>query len=319
MICLNKLRNFTFLLILIPSIAGTIKITSACTIFTILNDDKVLFGNNEDWYNPNTYIWFDLPEKNKFGGVYLGFDDFFPQGGMNENGLCFDANALPKMALNNHPELLSPLKWIVLHIIEECDNISQVIQIAQLYNWGTSMTYQVHFADASGDAVVISPGSDGEINFTRKNVGEGFLVSTNFNLGYPLNGWTPCWRYPIATEMLDDIDHEDNLTVVAIRDILNATHQKGTYATKYSNIFDLVTQDIYIYQNHNFKEVVKLNLKDELAKGEEKYIRIEDLFTQQTTQVTTQETQTKKTSTAPLLIFVISLCVIPIIRREIFR
>ncbi|MFX0085508.1 MAG: hypothetical protein ACFFAU_07530 [Candidatus Hodarchaeota archaeon] len=249
MIRKNKLSTFILLLVLIPFIAGSIKTASACTIFTISNGDKVLFGNNEDWYNPNTYIWFDLPEKDKFGRVYLGFDDLFPQGGTNENGLCFDANALPKMTLNYHPELLSSSKWIALHIIERCDNISQVIQMAQLYNWGTSMAYQVHFADAFGDAVVISPGSDGEINFTRKNVGDGFLVSTNFNVGYPINDWTPCWRYPRATEMLDDIYHEDNLTVEAIRDILNATHQKGTYATKYSNIFDLVTQDIYIYQN----------------------------------------------------------------------
>ncbi len=314
MITRNKLHTLVLLLILISFLAGTIKTTSACTIFTISNGDKVLFGNNEDWYDPNTYIWFEMPEKGKYGGVYLGFDNFFPQGGMNENGLCFDANALPQMTLNNHPELLSSQGWIVKHIMDRNSNISEVIKTAQEYNWGTSMAYQVHFADAYGDAVVISSGSDGELNFTRKNAGDGFLVSTNFNVGYPINGWIPCWRYPVATEMLDNINHEDNLTVESVGDILNATHQEGTYATKYSNIFDPVTHDFYIYQNYNFKEVIKLNLDEELAKGEEKYIRIDDLFSQMT-----KTAQTEKTHEAPIIIFLLSLIALIMIRRKILH
>jgi penicillin V acylase-like amidase (Ntn superfamily) len=247
--------------------------------------------------------------------VYLGFDNFFPQGGMNDNGLCFDVNALPAMSLNNHPELLSSQMWVVKHLIDVCENISEVIQVAQEYNWGSSMAYQVHFADASGDAVVISPGTDGELNFTRKNTGEGFLVSTNFNVGYPTNGWTPCWRYPLATEMLEKIDHEDNLSVNTIRDILDATHQEGTYATRYSNIFDLKNRDIYIYQNYNFGDVVRLNLDEELAKGSENYILISDLFSSTTT--TTQVSQAKKTEQAPFFIVFSSFLVLVIIRKRV--
>ncbi|MFX1283425.1 MAG: carcinine hydrolase/isopenicillin-N N-acyltransferase family protein [Promethearchaeota archaeon] len=311
--------SFTFSLTLIFIFTCFIRSGSACTICTVSSGEKVLFGNNEDWTNPNTYIWFELSNEEKFGGVYLGFDDFFPQGGMNEYGLCFDANALPKMTLNNHPELPYSQKWIVKHILELCANISQVIQVAQEFNWGTSIAYQVQFADMFGDAIVISAGTDGELNFTRKNVGDGFLLSTNFNVGYPKNGWIPCWRYTIAFDMLSDIAQEDNLTVEAIRDILNATHQEGTYATKYSNIFDLITRDIYIYQNFNFKKVVKLNLDKELAKGNENPILISDLFSQTTTKIlnkTTQETQTETTQEVPLLFYLSSLIIIFLIRRR---
>lgn len=302
MILYKKTFFFTFI-ILIFLIIGTIRSTSACTIFTVSRGDKVFFGNNEDWTNPNTYIWFELPKEGKYGGVYLGFDNFFPQGGMNEKGLCYDANALPKMTLNDHPELQHSQEWIVKHIMDVCDNISQVIQVAQEFNWGTSIAYQVHLADAFGDAVVISAGTDGELNYTRKNAGEGFLVSTNFNVGYPTNGWTPCWRYPTATEMLNNINQEEELDVEAIRDILDATHQEGTYATKYSNIFDLVNRDIYIYQNFNFKDVVRLNLDEELAKGKEEYILISTLFSQRTT------------SEAPLVFLFSSIFIIIMIRR----
>jgi penicillin V acylase-like amidase (Ntn superfamily) len=292
---------------------ATTTVTSACTIFTISYGDTVLFGNNEDWSNPNTYIWFELPEEGKFGGVYLGFDDFLSQGGMNEYGLCFDVNALPQMTLTNHPELLYHQGWVVNHLMDVCMNISQVIRIAQEYNWGSSMAYQVHFADANGDAVVISPGSDGELNFTRKIVGDGSFVSTNFNVGYPTNGWTPCWRYPIATSMLDEIDSENNLTVNSIRDILNETHQEGTYATRYSNIFDLKSRDIYIYQNYLFDEVVRLNLDEELAKGNENYILISNLFSS----TTTESTQSEKTEQVPFLFIFSTLLFLVIIRRRI--
>jgi penicillin V acylase-like amidase (Ntn superfamily) len=313
MIRQKKISFFIFLLMVIFIIACTIRSSSACTIFTVSGGDKVLFGNNEDWTNPNTYIWFELSEEEKFGGVYLGFDNFFPQGGMNEKGLCFDANALPVMSLNYHPELPYSQGWTVKHIIDVCDNISQVIQVAQEFNWGTSMAYQVHFADASGDAVVISPGTDSELNFTRKISGEGFIVSTNFNVGYPENGWTPCWRYTTATEMLDNIAHEDNLTVEAIRDVLDAAHQEGKYATRYSNIFDLINHDVYIYQNFNFKKVVKLNLDEELAQENESYIPISDLFSR----TTIQESQTEKTQEAPIIFLFISLVAIIIFRRKI--
>ncbi|MFW9855140.1 MAG: hypothetical protein ACFFFG_08760 [Candidatus Thorarchaeota archaeon] len=314
MVSHKELHSIMFLLMLIFFIVGASNAVSACTIFTVSNENKVLFGNNEDWSNPNTYLWFEFQEEGKFGGVYLGFDDFFPQGGMNEKGLCFDANALPKMTLNNHPELLSPKEWIVKHIMDMGNNISDVIRVAQEFTWGNSMAYQVHFADANGDALVISPGTDGELNFTRKRPEDKYLVSTNFNVGYPPNGWTPCWRYQVATEMLNNLDHENDLTVEAVRDILNATHQEGTYATRYSNVFDLKNTDIYIYQNHNFSDIVKLNLGEELAKGEERYIPISDLFSQ----MNTTDTQAEKTQEAPILILLSSLIILFIIRRMKF-
>ncbi|MFX1255819.1 MAG: hypothetical protein ACFFCZ_29710 [Promethearchaeota archaeon] len=124
--------------------------------------------------------------------------------------------------------------------------------------------------------MVVSAGPDQELAFTRKN-NSNYLVSTNFNLANPDNGLYPCWRYDIAESMLEDINNENDLTIEAFRDILDAVHQEGTYGTKYSNIFDLKTQEIYVYYNHDFSEFIKLNLAEELDKGRHEY-RISDLF-----------------------------------------
>ncbi len=52
------------------------EISSACTIFTVSDNVTVYFGNNEDYSDPNTYYWADIPEDGKYDGIYFGFDNF---------------------------------------------------------------------------------------------------------------------------------------------------------------------------------------------------------------------------------------------------
>src|SRR5262245_30333922 len=61
-----------------------------CTIFLLTDTNHVLFCNNEDWSNTKTRIWFVPAEAKRYGCVYVGFDDGFPQGGMNTEGLASD-------------------------------------------------------------------------------------------------------------------------------------------------------------------------------------------------------------------------------------
>jgi hypothetical protein len=66
--------------------ASLISRVSACTILTASEGETVLFGNNEDFSNPKTYYWVIPPSNDTYGGVYFGFDDLWPQGGVNEKG-----------------------------------------------------------------------------------------------------------------------------------------------------------------------------------------------------------------------------------------
>jgi hypothetical protein len=59
-------------------------VPESCTIFTSSYGDTVLFGNNEDYINPNTYYWVVPLSSGDYGAVYFGFDNFWPQGGINE-------------------------------------------------------------------------------------------------------------------------------------------------------------------------------------------------------------------------------------------
>ncbi|NIM49341.1 MAG: hypothetical protein GTO22_08800 [Gemmatimonadales bacterium] len=266
-------------------------VPGSCTIFAASFGNTVLYGNNEDYNNPNTYYWVRPPGEGTYGGVYLGFDNFSPQGGMNERGLAFDYNALPEAPLNPHPEL-PDAGAIMRRIQQTCATVEDAIAVAKSYNWGRSLRWQVLLADATGDAAVISAGPDGELAFTRKPIGDGFLVSTNFNRANPRNAFGdsyPCWRYEKAVEMLERIDEEADLTVDYFRSILDAVHIEGAVGnTLYSNVFDLRNGLIYLYHWHQFDEVAVLNVAEELAKAPPP-TQIRDLFSRETVERAAEE------------------------------
>lgn len=61
-----------------------------CSMIKLTKNGKTIVGNNEDQMNPNTRIWFEKNKNGGYGAVYVGFDNLFPQGGMNTMGLVFD-------------------------------------------------------------------------------------------------------------------------------------------------------------------------------------------------------------------------------------
>ena len=260
----------------------------SCTIFTASYGDTVLFGNNEDWINPNTYYWTVPSSGRDYGVVYFGFDNFRPQGGINEKGLAFDVNALPKAALNPHPEL-PRVKSPFYEFLKKYSTVEEVIDRVKSYSWESAWRAQLHVADRTGDAVVISAGPDGEIAFTRKQEGNGHLVSTNFNRANLQNGRYPCWRYDTAVSMLEEIQNEDALTAEYLRSILDAVHIEGSSVnTVYSNILDLKNGIIYLYHWNQFDEVVKLDVAEEMTRAPST-TRIRDLFSQETVEQASKE------------------------------
>lgn len=272
-------RASVICLLLISIISINAGVAEACTILTVTQDDIVLFGNNEDYSNPNTCYWVVPSQNGTYGGVYFGFDDFWPQGGVNEMGLAFDINALPEAPLNPHPELPGLDDYEGYIVLQNCATVDEAVELVKKFNWGKAMWGQIHFADAKGDAVVVSAGPDRELSFTRKEIGEGFLVSTNFNLAF-----TPddermglCWRYDKAVELLK-IGRDEDLTTDFVKDVLDAVHVEGANInTLYSNIFDLRNGVIYVYYFHQYDEVVKLNVTDEIANTKEP-VPLKNLF-----------------------------------------
>lgn len=264
-----------------------------CTIFNASKNGLVLAGNNEDLNATDSRIWFFPPAPGKFGYVYVGSDSYGIQGGMNDQGLFFDYNALGFSKMNPSPEKL-PIKgwrWLVNKIMSECATVEDVVALLDKYNlawWGPN---QVMYADATGASVVIGAKRNGDLSIVRKK--GDYQVSTNFSLANPEFGAStyPCSRYDIANEMLENMEE---LTADYFEKILAATHQEATYPTVYSNICDLTNKEIYVYNFHNFEEFAKFNLEEEFKKGKQSY-EILSLFPRKThAQRAFEEAQARK-------------------------
>ncbi len=257
--------------------------TEYCSIFSISVGDTVYFGSNEDFLLDGTYAWFvprqDYNISNQIlnlpGMILLGFDnnnhvvDGKFQGGMNEYGLCWDANGLPPVSMfwntsGKEVWYFNYSIWIWMQPLLECRNVNDVITWFSTYDLGDEFGGQSHFCDAEGNAVVVSVNSTG--NFTYTTMGtDSFLVSTNFNVAWPDNHYDPypCERYLTVTTMLEELDTEEELTAEACQDILETV---VVSQTSYSNVFDPVNQEMYLNIYQDFSKTAKVNLHDELAK-----------------------------------------------------
>jgi hypothetical protein len=131
---------------------------------------------------------------------------------------------------------------------------------------------QMHFADTTGDAVIISAGTDGEMVFTRKASGDAFLVSTNFNVANPSNGYGyPCWRYDRAGERLGQLLAGDApVTSRDITGVMDAVHvSSGSGWTIETMVADMVNGVVYVYFFYQYDRPLVLNVREELANPRE--------------------------------------------------
>lgn len=244
----------------------------SCTIFTASDGKTVLVGNNED-SSPTlkTYLWFRPASKQKYGFVIWGAQKQFPEGGMNEKGLFWDAAALmqaiPIQLDASKPDFKG---YFVDKALAECATVEEVVQLVKRYNLVWQDRAQVLVADASGDYALI------HANYVirKSDKQKPYMAVANF----PLYNFDPahatCYRYNTAQTLLG----ENSVSVPLFKKILSkAAQQSVDNATIYSQIADLKNGQFYLYQHHNFEKEVKINLADELREGVHR-IEIKNLF-----------------------------------------
>jgi uncharacterized protein (TIGR03435 family) len=267
---LRRLRSTRFAAIALGCLMGLVSRATldACTAFCAVGGGRVLVGNNEDWSNPRTRLWFVPAKPGSFGRMYVGFDDRVPQGGMNEHGLWFDGFAAPAIgAAADAPALPRFDGNLVDTAMAQCKTVGEVVDLFSRYDRGFLVEGILMFADASGDAVAI------ERNAIVRKTARHF-VQTNFHLS-GTSRLTPDRRFATATSMLERAG--DEISIELARQILDATHQKGGAPTLYSNIYDLQSRTMHLYYFHDFTRAVTFNLAEELEKGE-RILDIPSLF-----------------------------------------
>jgi hypothetical protein len=238
-----------------------------CTAFLVCGDGEVLMGNNEDFWNPEVRIWFVPAKEGRFGRAYLGYDNLYPQGGMNEKGLAFDGFATGRTPLRKQEGKEVFGGQLLDEVMATCATVEDVVEMLAHYDLSMLEHAMLMYSDKSGDSVII----EGD-EFLRK---EGsFQVVTNFYQSRQENDHARCPRFNVAVGKLEAAKE---VSIARCRRVLAATAQEGAAPTQYSNVFDLKKGLIYLYHFHNFQEVVVFDLRMELKKGEH-VLEIADLF-----------------------------------------
>ena len=240
----------------------------SCTIVSAVGEDGQVWNmNNEDGpldvgtflaVFPRTdstrYGYYSLaylsPEEAAGGGI---------QGGMNEAGLTFDFNAIRHIDFEMGDRRPYPggNAAILPYLLGNLSTVEEVVDFFATYWFENGFTSaQMHVADRSGTFALIS--ASGVYVAER---GEA-LVSTNFDICGQEDG-SYCWRYPLATEMLEasPINRERML------DIARKTSVDGRGHTLYSNVQNLTTGDIWFVGRENKESVVHVRLSELLARG----------------------------------------------------
>lgn len=237
-----------------------------CTMVMVAKGDVMLAGNNEDYLNPNTKMWIYPASRGEYGRICFGFDDGFTQGGMNDRGLFIDGNALSPTAWKADPAKPDFKDGNLMdHILAHCATVDEVIAFFYKYNHKSLKYAKFPIADAGGDSAVVEWGQ-GKVQCIKRT--GRYQISTNFvQTDFKPEDY-PCARYRMAEKILGAAD---TVSVGLVRSVLSATHSEYKYPTLYSNIYDLKNKKVYLYNFHNFEEVVILDLADALKKGKQTF------------------------------------------------
>ena len=224
---------------------------AACTIFMATQGDLTLVGNNEDWKETATRAWFLAPEEGKYGRVFFGFENGWAQGGMNEKGLCYDWVAGYKEDWSPDPEKKQLIGNVSEKILEKAATVEEALAFFGKYNVPPFAMAKIMLVDRQGVSAIVG--------FTKGRLKIDLSSGSHQVLGY-------------GKGIVDAVLGESPvLSIDSCLKTLEACIQDGTYATKYSNLYDLKNGDVHICNFHAKKKPVRLNLKKELEKGNHTY------------------------------------------------
>jgi len=259
----------TILLVLIGEF-GLIQSGLCCSMFKVTMYGKTMVGNNEDYWNPNTRIWFEQGKNGEYGAAYVGYDNFYPQGGMNQAGLVFDGFSEDYKAISDTLGKKSLRIDFLKDILKTCANVDDVKRYFSQYNLSGLETSMFLFIDKTGKYLVVE--------------GDSLIIGNKPS--YVLSNF-----YPSQVKNEDEIDipiyqkgrkllenHRDT-SINFCSSVMDTMHQEKDWGggTMYTTIYDLKEGNIYLYFFHDYTHVVKYHLDQELKKSDYSLV-IPELF-----------------------------------------
>ncbi|QEE14586.1 linear amide C-N hydrolase [Promethearchaeum syntrophicum] len=250
-----------------------VEIQYGCTCISILDPMKnSLFGRNFDWYDGGKLILVTQPENGyksismvdlysleHYSGISIDEMSssefwqlaFSPFDGMNEWGVAVGCLVSPGMIISDDSakQNLGSLEFMRL-ALDYAKNVSEVIDLWKNYDMDYGMGPDVHYmvADAQGNSVVLE-WINGEMEVIANT--QPWQVVTNFRIyNATEQDQLNCWRFSEVNETLNVVGNSMNSS--QLLNLLADVSQVGF--TKWSNVYDLINQKVYITIDRNYNE-----------------------------------------------------------------
>ncbi len=222
-----------------------------CTIFKYTLGGRTLIGNNEDWVEAKSKVWFLSSEPEKLARAYFGFENGWAQGGINEKGLFFDGIMGELKNWKPNSEMLDYPGNLCEKILEEASNVDEAIGYFEAYNF-PSLTTGIYFlTDASGKTAIVKF-EDGKVKI---EISEAKYLALGYN-------------QQKAEEILGKLESVD---IKNIEMVLEKCRRKDKYSTQYGNIYDPLNLIVYVYQSKSSTEPIIFDLREEWKKEDHFY------------------------------------------------
>lgn len=237
-------------------------IGNSCTVVIAWDGEKVLVGNNEDWFDLNAKYWLEPSDsKSKYDAVFFGFkkDGKFAQGGMNSQGLFFDGLYIDKVKLEKSTRMgkKAAPQHVFKKMLHNAGTVQEALDYLDAYFIPFIKSAQIVIADRNGDYAILNVNG-----ITRRRLEkEKHVLISNF----PAEEITPqTYSDPLFDEALNLLETTSSLTHDIIKNTLEICHQDGKAKSIYSNVFDLTNQRITNYYLFDYDRPYVIDLKNKV-------------------------------------------------------
>ncbi len=142
-------------------------------------------------------------------------------------------------------------------VLSKSATVHDAVAIVGKWHRSGSEYSQLFYGDRTGNSVIV----EGD---TIVPMHGHWQLATNFRTTETSAPPYPEERYGTVRSMLEKAPHYD---VELFRRAMDAAHQEGDFPTLYSQVYELDSNTIHLYQFHDFDHEVILDLDKELAKG----------------------------------------------------
>ena len=278
----RTLRLNTLILTLFLGILLNPSKSEACSVlyYKDLVTGKIYAVNAEDYFlDVDAYIQIEPKSRKKFARLWYGWNNF-AQGGINEEGLFFDAAVTPEQ--EKIKGYGNPKRNLGDKILAYASTVEEALEILENEKIALNKSH-LYFGDKKGRAVVVE-----WVKGERKLhwIVDNKLVMTNFLLSESNAGNYPDFRYKSILDRIDELEssgEEINLNKIgntfgqAVQPARKDENNR-VGGTVYASFIDITDNKFILSYRLSNEDVIKLDLAVEFAKSKRQKIKLKEVF-----------------------------------------